>query len=263
MNSRKKKTGSHPDVQVVELDKFPLPKYRLKMDDNNPGLWRIVALMDFGDVRKGDIGGFVSSKDNLSHGGNCWIYDKAKVTGHAFVDGNAKIGDEACLSGNASAVGDAEVRGHATLCGCAYAAGNAVIEDNAELSGSAEAAGRAHIFGSAWLTDGALASDRARVHGNVIVTGCAVLLEDADVASNSDFIVFKNWWSSGRYFTWTRSNDKWSVGCFYGTGKELVKKAYRDSRVSGDNYKLIVDYVEKVKAQLKTTEKSRKGGGSR
>lgn len=263
MNSRKKKTGSHPDVQVVELDKSPLPKYRLKMDDYNPGLWRVVALRDFGDVKKGDVGGFVSSKDNLSHGGNCWIYDNAKVTGNACVAGNAKIMDEACLSENALAIGDAEVRGRATLCGCAYAAGNAVIEDNAELSGSAEAAGRAHIFGSAWLTDGAVASDRARVHGSVTLTGIASFLADADVASNSDFIVFKNWWSSGRYFTWTRSNDKWSVGCFYGTGKELVKKAYRDSKVSGDNYKLIVDYVEKVKAQLKTTEKSRKGGGSR
>ena len=37
------------------------------------------ALKDFPDVKKGDIGGFVESEDNLSHKCNCWIYDKAKV----------------------------------------------------------------------------------------------------------------------------------------------------------------------------------------
>lgn len=252
MNNRKKKTDSHPDVQVVELDKSPLPKYRLKMDDYNPGLWRVVALRDFGDVKKGDVGGFVSSKDNLSHRGNCWIYDNAKVTGNAFVDGNAKIMDEACLSENASAVGDAEVRGRARLINHAWASGNVIIEDTAILSEAAEAHENAHIFENVWMSGHVTASGHAHIHGSVTLTGIASFLADADVASNSDFIVFKNWWSSGRYFTWTRSNDKWSVGCFYGTGKELVKKAYRDSRVSGDNYKLIVDYVEKAKAQLKS-----------
>jgi hypothetical protein len=33
----------------------------------------------------------------------------------------------------------------------------------------------------------------------------------------------------------------WLVGCFYGTGEELVKKAYKDSKLSGDCYKAIVD----------------------
>ena len=59
-----------------------------------------------------------------------------------------------------------------------------------------------------------------------------------------DYIVFKNNWSSGRYFTWTKSNDKWSVGCFYGTGDELIKKAYADSEVSGKHYEACVKSVE-------------------
>ena len=59
-------------------------------------------------------------------------------------------------------------------------------------------------------------------------------------------MVFKNWWSSGRYFTWTRSNNMWSVGCFYGTGEELIKKAYQDSKKSGLEYERIVHYVEDV-----------------
>ena len=66
-----------------------------------------------------------------------------------------------------------------------------------------------------------------------------------------DYIVSKNWWSSGRYFTWTRSNDMWRVGCFYGTGKELIAKAYKDSKVSGREYEKVVKYVEQIKRDSK------------
>ena len=61
-----------------------------------------------------------------------------------------------------------------------------------------------------------------------------------------DYIVFKNWWSSGRNFTWTRSNNMWSVGCFYGTGEELITKAYNDSKLSGQEYERVVKYVESI-----------------
>ena len=44
-----------------------------------------------------------------------------------------------------------------------------------------------------------------------------------------------------RYFTWTRSNDKWAVGCFYGTGEELIAKAYKDSELSGKCYEAVVN----------------------
>jgi hypothetical protein len=36
----------------------------------------------------------------------------------------------------------------------------------------------------------------------------------------------------------------WEAGCFYGTGDELIEKAYKDSQVSGDNYKRVVEYVK-------------------
>ena len=36
----------------------------------------------------------------------------------------------------------------------------------------------------------------------------------------------------------------WKTGCFYGTGQELIDKAYRDSKTSGDHYKYYVDFVE-------------------
>lgn len=87
--------------------------------------------------------------------------------------------------------------------------------------------------------------DNAEVFGNAVISGNAKVCDDAD------YIVFKNFWSSGRYFTWTRSNNKWSVGCFYGTGEELIKKAYADSDTSGREYERVVRYVESILADEK------------
>ena len=82
--------------------------------------------------------------------------------------------------------------------------------------------------------------------GNAWVSGNARVSGNAWVYGNADYIVFKNTWSSGRYFTYTKSNRKWRVGCFYGSGAELVEKAYKDSKKSGDFYKAYVDFVEKL-----------------
>ena len=97
------------------------------------------------------------------------------------------------------------------------------------------------MYGSARVYDKAWVYGNARVYGNALVYGNAV------IDNINDYIVFKNNWSSGRWFTWTRSNDKWKVGCFYGTGKELIEKAYKDSKLSGDCYKAYVELVEKLK----------------
>ena len=81
---------------------------------------------------------------------------------------------------------------------------------------------------------------------NLSQNGNAWVGENAMVCENADYIVFKNWWSSGRYFTWTRSNNKWTVGCFYGSGEELIKKAYKDSEKSGREYERVVKYVNDI-----------------
>ena len=68
--------------------------------------------------------------------------------------------------------------------------------------------------------------------------------------SNLDYMVFKNCWSSGRTFTWMRSNDKFKVGCFWGSGKELVDKAFVDSRARSVCYGAIVNAVKTIKREL-------------
>lgn len=89
------------------------------------------------------------------------------------------------------------------------------------------------------------------VCGDAMVCGNAWVCGDAEVKSSRDYIVFKNFWSSGRYFTYTRSNGMWTVGCFHGTGEELIRKAYADSQEKGWQYERVVRYVEDVERHEK------------
>ena len=111
-----------------------------------------------------------------------------------------------------------------------------------ELGGFVEGENNLSQDGNAWV------SGDARVYGDAWVSGEARVSGDAKVSANSDYMVVKNTWSSGRWFTYTRSNKKWAVGCFYGTGEELIKKAYADSELSGKCYEAIVRAVETIEA---------------
>ena len=190
-------------------------------------LYRIEALKDFSDVRKGDKGGFIEREYNLSHEEDCWVYD------------NAKIYDDARICNYAEIYGNAEIYGTVSVFG------------NAKVSGNAEVSGKAMVLDKAQVYDRASVFGNAKVCGNAEVCGDAVIYGNASignavVASISDYIVFKNWWSSGRYFTWTRRNNMWRVGCFYGTGEELIAKAYKDSELKGREYERVVKYVESI-----------------
>ena len=172
-------------------------------------LYRIEALKDFANVKKGDKGGYVESDKNLSQEGDCWISGNAKVYGNAEVYNNAQVSDSAEVYGNAKVYCNAQVYG------------KALVYDYVEVYGNAEVYDNALVFGNTKV------SDSAKVFGNAEVFGYAEICSDAEIKNSSDYIVFKNWWSSGRYFTWTRSNNMWKVGCFYGTGEKLIKKAYK------------------------------------
>ena len=192
-------------------------KYKLTdetIEYNGHILHRIEALKDFGYVKKGDLGGYVESESNLSQEGKCWVGGNAKVYENSKVFVNAKVLGNAKVIENAWIYDNAEINGEAKICGNAYIHGNATIYGN------------------------------AYIHNNVIIKGNVEIGGIAEVSNIGDYIEFKNNWSSGRYFTYTRSNNMWKVGCFYGTGKQLIKKAYKDSKISGKSYKAAVKYAE-------------------
>ena len=48
-------------------------------------LHRIRAVRDFGDVKAGDLGGWIETESNLSNDGNAWVYGDARVSGRKHI----------------------------------------------------------------------------------------------------------------------------------------------------------------------------------
>ena len=64
-------------------------------------LYRIRALVAFGDVKEGELGGFLEKEENLSQDGDAWVCENATVSGDATVCGNAIVRGDATVSGDA------------------------------------------------------------------------------------------------------------------------------------------------------------------
>lgn len=186
-------------------------------------LHRIRCTEDFLNITKGTLGGFVEGYENLCD--EAWVGNEAKVYAGAVVKDRASVQCGACVSN------------------CVVIAERALVEDSASVYGAVWIGGNAAIYDSAVIIQ--------ESPWPLIISGYAKIGGNAVIKSDYDYIVFKNWWSSGRYFTWTRSNDMWRVGCFSGTGKELIAKAYKDSKVSGREYERVVKYVEQIKRDSK------------
>ena len=112
-------------------------------------LHRIEALRDFGYVKKGDKGGYLEEEGCLSHDGDCWVYDEAKVLFNARVSGDAQIFEFAKIYEFAHVFDKAEVFDGAKIYGRAQIYGEARIHGDAHVFGQANIYGRAEIAGVA------------------------------------------------------------------------------------------------------------------
>ena len=257
-----------------EGKKYELTDETIKCEGRT--LHRIKALRDVNDnVKAGDLGGWVESENNLSQDGKCWIYDEATVFDDARVEENAIIQGQASLFMQAIAKGNCRICGGAIVADAATVEGHATVYHQARVLGKSKISGHANIYQHAYITNDAvvegsvaghsevleravihagakimhyaLVDNAAEVHSGVTIRGCAEIHGNAVLKSNKDYIVFKNNFSSGRCFTWTRSNDMWRVGCFYGTADELLAKAKDDGKRVYEGYKAYVELVEKLK----------------
>ena len=52
---------------------------------------QIRAIISFGCVVAGEIGGWIECEENLSQSGDAWVYGNAWVSGDARVSGNARV----------------------------------------------------------------------------------------------------------------------------------------------------------------------------
>jgi hypothetical protein len=134
-------------------------------------VYRIRALKDFSDVKSGTIGGFVETDRNLSHEGNCWIYDNAVAMDNSIVVNNAKLKD------NSMAMENSQVLDDAVMCNSSVITENAQLYGKAKMYGESRAYGKAEIFGNAKMMDMTRAFRDAWVYQDVIVTSVSSVTE--------------------------------------------------------------------------------------
>ena len=91
-------------------------------------LFRIKALVSFGDVAEGELGGFIERENNLDQSGDAWVSGDARVYGNAWVSGDARV--QNCRDYSATSCFGSENRtttffrtkdgGISVRCGCFY-----------------------------------------------------------------------------------------------------------------------------------------------
>lgn len=180
-----------------------------KIEYKGKTLYRIKALRDFGYVFEGEVGGYVQSEDNLSHNGDCWVFDNAKVFN------SARIHDDARIFENAKVYDEAEVFGSAKIYG------NAKIYDEAG------------IFDNATIFENARVCNNARIKYNAIVCGNAKIERDTIIGqiSTSYKKVFQ-YQCKKRVLTAILTEDNqifYSIGCQGNiTEREFVDRIYNE-----------------------------------
>lgn len=178
---------------------------------NGKTLYRIIAIRNFGDIKKGEIGGFVESERNLSHNGNCWIHDDAKVYEKGKVYGDAQIYDHSMVYGKA------KVYGHAKLFKSSLVTENAKIYGSSCLTGFTAIRHKVRIYGNAKIAD-AMISNKTKVYGNVIVDTGGVIIQGNSKIYGSSYI----------------SGDTKIVDCFiHGCSEINDVRCIKQSNISG------------------------------
>ena len=146
-------------------------------------VYRIKALKSFGNVREGDIGGWVEKDYNLSQQGNCWIFDNAVAMGNSQVLHHAQLMDNAKVSMKAT------IRNYAQIMDDARVAGNAKILDNVIIRNNVLIRGKAIISGKVNIIEKVLVDGKAKIIPILASLDQAVQMADSSNRPATHFVV--------------------------------------------------------------------------
>ena len=157
---------------VVEREKYDRDG-RLYYEEEKVTMYEMV---------KGEVGGWLESRGNLSQYGECWVHADGFVMGAAFVYGDAQVKGGAEV-GDAARVGDKVVLdGEFGVGGAAKILDEAKVEGKKRMAvfgsalvrGKSRIVGEAKVYGHARVGDkknAAYVSGESRAYGNSIVKG--------------------------------------------------------------------------------------------
>ena len=200
-------------------------------------LFQIRALIAFGNVEAGELGGWLEKKENLSQEGDCWVTGNGRVTGNSRVTGNGRVTDNGIVTGNGRVSGNGRVTGNGIV------TGNGWVSGNGRVSGKGIVTDNGIVTGNGWV------SGNGRVSGKGIVTDNGIVTGNGWVTDNEDIAYVRGFGSEYRPTTFFRCEDgkiRTQCGCFYGTIDEFrkqVKETHEDSKFAKE-YLMIADLME-------------------
>ena len=218
-------------------------------------LHRIKALKSFGTIKEGELGGFIESESNLSHEGNCWVGENAKVFQKAEVSDDAIVGMNAVVYGCAKIKDNAHIYDYATVHGHTIISEKANIFEYAIVAEKAKVSGMALVHGHACILDG-------YIEGNCIVCDYARVIDKSNIkglyigsdsrigkygvlTSNKDLMNIHGLGSRFDTTTFYRGKENTiyvMCGCFNGTLEDFEKRV---ESTHGDNkFAEIINLVE-------------------
>lgn len=158
-------------------------KYRILEDDtivvDDVTLYRIEAIRSFSNVPRGTLGGYIQAEKNLSHEGNCWIYNDAMALGNSKVMKNGKMYNLSCIKDNARLLGNSKMhdksmmKDFAVVKGEVYLYDNTKVINNAKVFGLLDCNNNTKICGNAIIVgeEGSYIGDDSLIGGNVKLSG--------------------------------------------------------------------------------------------
>lgn len=194
-------------------------------------MYRIRALKDFSDVKKGQYGGYVESEENLSQSGNCWIYDHSIVCKGARVIDNAIVKDSSTVT-NYSEISD-----------------DAIIEKGSRIDEYSVVCDQSRVIDSL-VTESSKVIYKSVVNEDSMITHSSTICDAVigpkayvkngavirfDISGAEDYVVYSNPFSYGRSLTASTKKDIWSCDPHADTAEKLREFLIEDEVLKEDD----------------------------
>lgn len=219
-------------------------KIFIKEDEYDEGrevlLHRIEAVEDLECqcIRKGTIGGYVESLENIQDEG--WVARNACVCGEAIVKEMATVSGNACVFGQAVIEGCAKVCGNAKVHGIANVGGRATIWENADIQGEV------YLYGSAVVEGNAIIEP---YFGKDLYINKGTFSTNALVRSKKDYVFFENGeiqWTfyKGKNGIEMYDDATWYKGTLEGFLMEMEDMGNKRKKLAKKMVKMVKDLLE-------------------
>lgn len=194
-------------------------------------MYRIRALKDFSDVKKGQFGGYVESEENLSQLGNCWIYDDSIVCKGARVIDNAIVKDSSTVTNYSEISDDAIVEKGSRI------DESSVVCDQSRVIDSLVTESSAIIYKSivnenSMIEQGSCVCDAVVGPKTYVKNGAVIRF---DINDDEDYVVYSNPFSYGRSLTASTKKDIWSCEPHANTAEKLREFLIEDEVLEEDD----------------------------